>query len=101
MPFRVESFLGRNVLGPLLLRVLFHRVLTIETPIGRVPAEDAIDTAGLDLAPGAMRELTAVNASEWMHETEDVEGFFATFGEHLPAELEAERKAWVGRLSGD
>lgn len=35
VPFRIGSAAGRYVLGPLVLRVLFHRVLTVRTPIGR------------------------------------------------------------------
>jgi putative flavoprotein involved in K+ transport len=35
VPFRPEQFLGRNVLMPLLLRFVFHRVLTVRTPLGR------------------------------------------------------------------
>ncbi|HEY6079712.1 MAG TPA: hypothetical protein VIW29_12945, partial [Polyangiaceae bacterium] len=34
-PFRLSSFWGRWLLGPLLLRVIFHRLLTIRTPMGR------------------------------------------------------------------
>ena len=35
VPFRVTSFLGRWLLARLLFRVLFHRILTIATPMGR------------------------------------------------------------------
>jgi len=35
VPFRIESALGRKVLVRLVLRGLFHRVLTVATPIGR------------------------------------------------------------------
>jgi putative flavoprotein involved in K+ transport len=35
IPFRIEGFLGRNLLAYLVLRVLFHRILTLNTPMGR------------------------------------------------------------------
>ncbi len=35
IPFRVESFLGTRLLVRLVLRGIFHRVLTVRTPIGR------------------------------------------------------------------
>ncbi len=35
LPFRVDGFASRVALGRLVLRFLFHRVLTIDTPIGR------------------------------------------------------------------
>jgi Pyridine nucleotide-disulphide oxidoreductase len=35
IPFDIEGFLGRNLLVRLVIRGLFHRVLTIRTPMGR------------------------------------------------------------------
>jgi putative flavoprotein involved in K+ transport len=35
VPFRLESVLGRYVLAPFVLRFVFHRVLTLNTPFGR------------------------------------------------------------------
>lgn len=35
VPFKMTSFLGRWLLGPLVLRLVFHRLLTIRTPMGR------------------------------------------------------------------
>ena len=35
VPFRVSSRLGLSVLAPFVLRGLFHRVLTVKTPMGR------------------------------------------------------------------
>jgi len=35
VPFRIGGFVGRVLLVRLVLRVLFHRILTIATPIGR------------------------------------------------------------------
>jgi len=35
IPFRIEGFLGRHLLVRLVLRVIFHRVLTMKTPMGR------------------------------------------------------------------
>jgi putative flavoprotein involved in K+ transport len=35
IPFRIGGFLGRLLLVRLVLRVLFHRILTLGTPIGR------------------------------------------------------------------
>jgi len=36
MPFRPDGFLGRILLVRLVLRILFHRILTVDTPIGRM-----------------------------------------------------------------
>jgi putative flavoprotein involved in K+ transport len=35
LPFRITSVVGRHVLAPLMLRFVFHRVLSTSTPIGR------------------------------------------------------------------
>lgn len=35
LPFRVDSFWGRHLLVRFTLRVLFHRLLTVNTPMGR------------------------------------------------------------------
>jgi putative flavoprotein involved in K+ transport len=35
VPFRIASIAARYVLTPLALRIIFHRVLTVRTPIGR------------------------------------------------------------------
>ena len=35
LPFRLESFVGLHVLCRPLLRVVFHRLLTTGTPVGR------------------------------------------------------------------
>ena len=35
VPFRPEGFFGRNLLAPFLLRLVFHRLLTVNTPLGR------------------------------------------------------------------
>ena len=35
VPFRGDSFLGRHVMTPLVVRFVFHHVLTVNTPMGR------------------------------------------------------------------
>lgn len=35
IPFRIDSFVGRHLGVPFVLRFLFHRVLTVDTPLGR------------------------------------------------------------------
>lgn len=35
IPFRIEGALSQAVLGPFVLRVMFHRILTVATPLGR------------------------------------------------------------------
>jgi phosphoenolpyruvate carboxykinase (GTP) len=69
-----------------------------ETPIGLVPSEGAIDTSGLDLPPGAMRQLLAVDPEEWRAQLPQVRDLFATFGDKLPAELGRQLDALEQRI---
>lgn len=46
LPFRIASGIGRSVMVPLVLKVLFHRVLTRWTPIGRALRPKVIGRGG-------------------------------------------------------
>lgn len=46
IPFRIEGFLGRLFLVRLVLRFVFHRVLTIRTPMGRKMRPKALREGG-------------------------------------------------------
>ena len=70
----------------------------VETPIGFVPAEGAIDTDGIDVTKETMRELSGVDPEAWLAETEDHEAFFGQFGKRLPAGITAEMEALEKRL---
>jgi phosphoenolpyruvate carboxykinase (GTP) len=58
-----------------------------ETPIGLVPTEDAIDTEGLELPPGAMAQLLRVDPDEWRAQLPQIRQHFAQFGDDLPSQL--------------
>jgi putative flavoprotein involved in K+ transport len=46
VPFRIDGLLGRRLLARLVLRVLFHRVLTVDTPIGRRLRPKLVESGG-------------------------------------------------------
>ena len=46
VPFRIDTVLSRYVLQPLLLRVIFHRLLTVDTPVGRKARPKIISSGG-------------------------------------------------------
>jgi putative flavoprotein involved in K+ transport len=58
IPFRIDGTASRLLLGRLVLRVLFHRVLTVTTPIGRTVRPKVL-TAGGPLIRIKPRDLTA------------------------------------------
>jgi phosphoenolpyruvate carboxykinase (GTP) len=70
----------------------------VESPIGFLPTEDALDATGLDLPPGAMRELLGVDPADWRQEAEGLAEFFAKFGDRLPPEMERQRQELLKRL---
>jgi phosphoenolpyruvate carboxykinase (GTP) len=63
------------------------RGAAIDTPIGRLPAEGALDTDGLDLDPAVLAELTTVDADLWRQELSQIEAHYETLSEHLPGTL--------------
>jgi len=46
VPFRPESVLGRKVMQPLVLRLIFHRLLSVQTPLGRKVRPSLLHKAG-------------------------------------------------------
>ena len=70
----------------------------VETPIGYLPAPDAIDTSGLDVPTDQMEELLNVNVEEWLKEIESIREHYARFGDKLPEALSDELAALEARL---
>ena len=58
-----------------------------QTPIGNLPAPDALDVSGLNLPAGNLEELLRVDQEGWKKEIADVEANYAKFGSRLPAAL--------------
>lgn len=62
----------------------------VQTPIGYLPRDGALDTQGLQLAPHAMEQLLNVNRSQWLSEADEIQQYFTLFGDHLPVEFREE-----------
>src|SRR3954449_5644061 len=69
-----------------------------ETPIGRVPTTDSLNTEGLDLPAEELEQILAVDAEQWKAEVPPIREFFAEFGDRLPAEVTAQLDALEERL---
>ncbi len=59
----------------------------VDSPIGSLPGAGALNVEGLDLDEAALSELFRVDPVAFEAEADDVEAFFATFGDRLPPEL--------------
>ena len=70
----------------------------VDTPIGKVPAEGAVDTKGLNLAAENLKELLRVDTEGWKAELPLIREHFATFGDKLPKGLNDELDALEKRL---
>jgi phosphoenolpyruvate carboxykinase (GTP) len=70
----------------------------VETPIGLVPAEGELNTAGLDLSAEAVQDLLKVDTDQVRAELPQVHEHFAKFGDNLPSELRAQLETLEGRL---
>ena len=70
----------------------------LDTPIGRLPEPEALNTKGLNITPAAVEQLLAVERADWLAELPALREHFETFGDKLPAELSAQLDALDQRL---
>lgn len=70
----------------------------IETAIGYLPKEDALDLSGLQLKQDALKDLFSVDPTEWLHEQVEQVNYFKLFGSHFPAQLTTELENLKTRL---
>ncbi|WP_250504935.1 phosphoenolpyruvate carboxykinase (GTP) [Bowdeniella massiliensis] len=75
---RVLDWIVRRVAG---------EVEAIDGPTGRYPKCEDFNLEGLDLDQETWDKLFAIDPEAWLAETNDTEGYFAQFGDHVPAEV--------------
>ncbi|MFN8131031.1 MAG: phosphoenolpyruvate carboxykinase (GTP) [Solirubrobacteraceae bacterium] len=70
----------------------------VETPIGFVPAPGALDVDGLDLGPGTLDELLAVDADGIRAELPQIREYLGQFGDDLPAAVRRQLDSLEAKL---
>lgn len=70
----------------------------VETPIGRLPADGALDTDGLDISAEDLKKLFTVDKEQGLKEVSEMREYYKKFGDRLPAELTAELDKIEARL---
>jgi phosphoenolpyruvate carboxykinase (GTP) len=71
----------------------------VETPIGNLPAEGALDVTGLDAVErDDLDELLRVDVGGWLQELPLISEYYDQFGSHLPEELRDELRGMKERL---
>jgi phosphoenolpyruvate carboxykinase (GTP) len=53
----------------------------VNTPVGKVPAEGAIRTDGLDIDAATLRELTTIDTAGWQAELEEIAHYIKSYGD--------------------
>ena len=71
----------------------------VDSPIGSLPSEGALNLDGLALDEAALTELFRIDPVAFEAEADDIEEFFATFGDRLPGELTRQLTLLRGRLA--
>ena len=85
------------------LKWVFERaagtVGAVETPVGRVPASDDLDTDGLEVEVEVLDELFTIDPEVWQAEADSIEAHLDRFGARLPSALRDELAALRARLT--
>jgi phosphoenolpyruvate carboxykinase (GTP) len=71
----------------------------VDTPIGHMPRPGDLNTAGLDISPEALAELTAVPNAAWRQEIANLRAYLLEYGSHLPPAMLAEADQVERRLA--
>ena len=69
-----------------------------ETPIGRLPRPEDIDTKGLNVGAEALQALLSVDPSLWKKEAADMRAYFEQYGARMPRDVLEELKGLESRL---
>lgn len=77
---------------------VYGKADAVETPIGYLPTENAIDTTGLNLKRDAMKKLLEIDVDGWLNGAKEIDEFYKEFGNRLPVELKQELEALKKRL---
>jgi len=72
-----------------------------DTPVGRVPAAQALDLSGLTLSDADLHLLLDVDTEVWSEEASLIPAFYEKFGERLPKTLWKQHGALVERLNAE
>ena len=74
------------------------QVGAVDSPIGSLPMPGGLTLDGVEIDDAALEELFRVDPEAFLAEADDIERFFASFGERLPAELQRQLALLRGRL---
>ena len=62
----------------------------VETPVGFLPKENAIDLSELNINKEELNTILSVSKDDWLNEVEEIGNYFKKFGDKLPNKLSEE-----------
>jgi phosphoenolpyruvate carboxykinase (GTP) len=85
------------------LKWIFERVDgtadAVDTPIGKLPTKDALDTDGLEIDEADLDTILSVDTDGWTTALPQIREHFAQFGDRLPAALNVEVDSLEAKLA--
>jgi phosphoenolpyruvate carboxykinase (GTP) len=85
------------------LKWIFERVDgtadAVDTPIGKLPTKDALDTDGLEIDEADLDTILSVDTEGWTAALPQIREHFAQFGDRLPAALNVEVDSLEAKLA--
>ncbi len=85
------------------LKWVFERVNgdaeAIDTPIGKLPTKESLDTDGLEIDQADLDTLLSIDIDGWKAAVPQIREHFARFGDRLPAALNVEVDALEAKLA--
>ncbi|MET0296441.1 MAG: phosphoenolpyruvate carboxykinase (GTP) [Microbacterium sp.] len=81
-----------------IIRRIEGEVAAVDSPIGRLPRTEDLDTDGIDVSADDLDRLFAIDTTSWLREADLTEEFYQTFDGRVPAPLWAELAALRYRL---
>jgi len=70
-----------------------------ETPIGRLPRPEDLNTKGMDVSADALKALLSVDPTLWTKEMTEIRKYLEQYGSRLPAEMLQQLKGTEDRLN--
>lgn len=71
---------------------------TQKSPIGYIPAPNALDIKGLNLTESKIKQLFEIDKKEWQKEVKELKKFYTLFENKLPKEISEELEALETRI---
>jgi phosphoenolpyruvate carboxykinase (GTP) len=71
----------------------------IDTPIGKLPTKEALDTDGLEVADADLETILSVDVEGWTAAIPQIREHYARFGDRLPAALSVEVDTLEAKLA--